>query len=141
MRNALKLSASLLLLLASAGPLGAAESASMVGIWFSAFQPDEPGVMSLIEFEADGTFHEEFRKCENGEGVGAYFETGKWTLMDGIERITVETINGERARNEDQYVVELLTDAERRIKLESQGLTFISRRIAKWEFPSCATGA
>ena len=46
--------------------------------------------MALIEFKADGTFEEEFRKCENGEVVGAYFESGKWSLMDGIERIVVE---------------------------------------------------
>jgi hypothetical protein len=127
------------LLLAGSMP-AAAEDASMVGIWFSAYQPDEPGVMSLIEFDANGTFREEFRKCENGEVVGAYYETGKWSLMDGVEHIVIEMINGERAKGEDMYTVEMLTDAERRIRLEPQGLVFTSRRVAKFDFPACATG-
>jgi hypothetical protein len=41
-----------------------------VGIWYSGNQPDEPGVLSLIEFREDGTFREEFRKCEDGNVVG-----------------------------------------------------------------------
>ena len=113
---------------------------SMVGIWFSAFQPDEPNVMALIEFKADGTFEEEFRKCENGEVVGAYFESGKWSLMDGIERIVVETINGERSHNEDNYKIETLTDSERRVRLEGHDFVFASRRVNNFEFPKCATG-
>ena len=134
------LAASLAVLIASAaGPVRGAEM-SMVGIWYSAFQPDEPGVMSLIEFEADGSFNEEFRKCEKGEVVGAYFESGKWSLKDGIERITIEKINGDPTRVEDMYTVELLTETERRIRLEKQNLTFTSRRVAKFEFPDCATG-
>lgn len=140
MRKTQILSASFVLLLAAAVPVGAAEATSMVGIWYSAFQPDEPGVMSLIEFEADGTFREEFRKCEKGEVVGAYFESGKWSLKDGIERITIDKINGDPTRVEDEYTVEMLTETERRIKLEKQNLTFTSRRIAKFEFPDCATG-
>jgi hypothetical protein len=138
MRTPQLLSAALLLL-AGIVP-AAAQDASMVGIWFSAFQPDEPGVMSLIEFDANGTFREEFRKCENGDVVGAYYETGKWSLMDGVEHVTVEMINGERAKAEDMYMVEMLTDAERRIRLEPQGLVFTSRRVAKFEFPACANG-
>ena len=83
---------------------------------------------------------EEFRKCENGEVVGAYFESGKWSLMDGIERIVVETINGERSHNEDAYTVEMLTDTERRVRLQSQDYVFASRRVSKFEFPACPTG-
>jgi hypothetical protein len=127
-----------LALLGFAAP--SAAEPSMVGIWFSAFQPDEPNVMALIEFKPDGTFEEEFRKCENGEVVGAYFESGKWSLMDGVERITVEMINGERSHNEDTYTVEMLTDAERRVRLEPQGFVFASRRVNNFEFPKCATG-
>lgn len=142
MRKMQMFSASLLCLIAGLAPAMAAQAAgvSMVGIWYSAFQPDEPGVMSLIEFKDDGTFSEEFRKCEKGEVVGAYFETGKWSLKDGVETLIVEMINGERTRAENIYVVEMLTETERRIKFEQQNLTFTSRRVAKFEFPACATG-
>ena len=62
---------------ASTAPLAA--EPTFVGIWYSAFQPDEPNVMSLIEFKADGTFYEEFRKCQNGDFVGYQTESGTWT--------------------------------------------------------------
>jgi hypothetical protein len=111
---------------------------TFVGIWYSAFQPDEPGVMSLIEFKADGTFYEEFRKCVAGEFVGYQTESGTWTFMDGIERTVIKTINGDPAQSEDTYAVELLTDNERRIRLDDQ--VFVSHRVSNFEFPHCATG-
>src|SRR5262249_15885260 len=71
--------------------------ASMVGIWFSAFQPDEPNVMSLIEFNADGTFREEFRKCDNGDFVGYQTESGTWSVAGDVEHIKANRINGSTA--------------------------------------------
>ena len=50
------------LLLAAALSTPALAEPTFVGIWYSGNQPDEPGVLSLIEFLADGTFREEFRK-------------------------------------------------------------------------------
>jgi hypothetical protein len=128
--------------LALAIGLGAAPAfaqPSFVGIWYSAFQPDEPGVISLIEFKADGTFYEEFRKCMGGEFVGYQYESGTWTVADGVERVTVKMINGAEASVEDNYAVELLTDNERRIRMADQ--VFVSHRVAKFEFPNCPTGA
>jgi hypothetical protein len=114
---------------------------SFVGIWYGAYQPDEPNVMSMIEFRADGSFREEFRKCEHGEVVGYYYETGTWSFVDGVERTMTNRINGQPAQSEGTYVVDVLTDTERRIHLQEKGLVFVSHRVAKFEFPACATGA
>ena len=111
---------------------------SFVGIWYSAYQPDEPGVMSLIEFRADGTFYEEFRKCDNGDYVGYQTESGTWSVVDGVERTVIDTINGDAAKVEDSYAIESLTDTERRIRMEDN--IFVSHRVAKFEFPHCPTG-
>jgi hypothetical protein len=113
---------------------------TFVGIWYSANQPDEPGVMSLIEFKADGTFYEEFRKCENGSVAGYQFESGTWSVIDGIERMNVDRLNGDPVRIEGTYSVELLTETERRIRMQPDGLLFVSHRVSTFEFPDCPSG-
>jgi RNase P/RNase MRP subunit p29 len=113
---------------------------SFVGIWYSGNQPDEPGVLSLIEFREDGTFREEFRKCENGNVVGFQTESGTWTVNDGIERLTVDMLNGEKVQIDGVYTVTLLTDTERRVRMEPEGLVFVSHRVTKFEFPDCPSG-
>lgn len=113
----------------------------LAGIWFSPNQPDEPGVMSLIEFNADGTFREEFRKCENGAVVGFQTQSGTWSLENGIEKTVTSRINGEETRVEDTYRVELLTPTQRRIHMEGMNLSFSSIRVEEFRFPACATGA
>ena len=124
--------------LSCAAPLRA--QPSFVGIWYSANQPDEPDVMSMIEFKADGTFYEEFRKCENGSVVGYQFESGTWSVMDGIERLRVDRMNGSAVRIEGTYEIEALTESERRIRMVPEGLVFISHRVSKFEFPDCPSG-
>ncbi len=111
-----------------------------VGIWFSPNQPDEPGVMSLIEFKADGTFREEFHKCENGEVVGFQTQSGAWSLENGIEKTLTNRINGEETRVEDTYRVELLTSTQRRVRMEGMNLGFSSIRVEEFRFPDCAMG-
>ena len=123
---------------AYAAPLRA--EPTFVGIWYSANQPDEPGVMSLIEFKADGTFYEEFRKCENGSVAGYQFESGTWSVMDEIERLNVDRLNGDPVQIEGTYRVELLTKTERRIRMQPEGLLFVSHRVSKFEFPDCPSG-
>jgi len=113
---------------------------SFVGVWYSGNQPDEPGVLSLIEFRADGTFREEFRKCENGTVVGFQAESGTWTVMDGIERLTVDMLNGDATKIEGTYTVLKLTESERHVRMEPEGLVFVSHRVAKFEFPDCPSG-
>jgi hypothetical protein len=129
-----------LLLAAAAFSAPALAEPTFVGIWYGANQPDEPSVMSLIEFLADGTFREEFRKCENGTVVGYQTESGTWTVKDGIERLMVDRLNGDAAQIEGTYKVMLLTDSERRVRLEPDGLEFISHRVTKFEFPDCPSG-
>lgn len=127
-------------LLASGLSASAAADATLVGIWYSPWQPDEPNVMSMIEFKDDGTFYEEFRKCQDGDLIGYQFEIGTWTLEDGVEHTVTEIINGRPARVEDLYTIELLTDTERRLRLEPQGFEFDEHRMTNFEFPDCPTG-
>jgi hypothetical protein len=76
----------LILIVATLSAATAHAQPTFVGVWYSANQPDEPGVMSVIEFKADGTFREEFRKCENGSVVGYRSNRGRgrsWTTSSG----------------------------------------------------------
>jgi len=114
---------------------------TLVGIWYSPFQPDEPNVMSLIEFRADGTFREEFRKCDDGNFVGYQTESGTWSVTGDLEEIVADQINGDMAKVEGSYKILALTDTERRIRLDPQGYVFIGHRVQNFEFPDCATGA
>jgi hypothetical protein len=114
---------------------------TLVGIWYSPFQPDEPNVMSLIEFRADGTFREEFRKCDDGNFVGYQTESGTWSVTGDIELIIADQINGDAAKVEGSYKILILTDTERRIRLDPQGYVFIGHRVQNFEFPDCANGA
>ena len=129
-----------LLLAAAVVSVPALAEPTFVGIWYGANQPDEPGVMSLIEFLADGTFREEFRKCENGTVVGYQTESGTWSVKDGVERLMVDRLNADAAQIEGTYTVMLLTETERRVRMEPDGLEFISHRVTKFEFPDCPSG-
>ena len=113
---------------------------TLVGIWYSPFQPDEPNVMSLIEFKADGTFREEFRKCENGDFIGYQTEAGRWSVADDVEHINADFINGDPATAEADYKIVALTETERRIRMDPQGFVFVGHRVMSFEFPDCATG-
>lgn len=137
-RTAILLGLASLGLVANAGPLNAAPT--LVGIWFSPFQPDEDGVMSLIEFRADGTFREEFRKCDGGDYVGYQTESGTWSVAGDVEHLVSDRINGDPASSASDYKIILLTDNERRIRLDPQGYVFIGHRVQKFEFPDCASG-
>lgn len=137
-RTAILLGLASLGLVANAVPLNAAPT--LVGIWFSPFQPDENGVMSLIEFRADGTFREEFRKCNGGDYVGYQTESGTWSVAGDVEHLISDRINGDPASSASDYKIILLTDSERRIRLEPQGYVFIAHRVQKFEFPDCASG-
>lgn len=137
-RTAILLGLASLGLVANAAPLNAAPT--FVGIWFSPFQPDEDGVMSLIEFRADGTFREEFRKCNGGDYVGYQTESGTWSVDGDVEHLISDRINGDPASSASDYKIILLTDSERRIRLDPQGYIFIGHRVQKFEFPDCASG-
>lgn len=130
--------------LASAMLFGSAASPgaepTLVGIWFSPFQPDEEGVMSLIEFRADGTFREEFRKCDGDDYVGYQTESGTWSIDGDVEHLVADKINGDPANSASDYKIILLTVNERRIRLDPQGYVFVGHRVQTFDFPDCASG-
>ncbi len=128
------------LLVSLSAPAWSNAEPTLVGIWFSPFQPDEDGVMSLIEFHADGTFREEFRKCDGGDFIGYQTESGTWSVEGDVEHIIADMINGDQAMSAADYRIVLLTDYERRIRLDPQGYVFIGHRVEKFEFPDCANG-
>jgi len=128
------------LLLATLFATPAFAEPSFVGIWYSGNQPDEPGVLSLIEFKEDGTFREEFRKCEDGTVVGFQTESGTWSVKDGVERLRVDMLNGEAAQIDGVYAVMKLTDTERHVRMEPDGHLFVSHRVSAFEFPDCPSG-
>jgi hypothetical protein len=61
-------------------------------------------------------------------------------MSDGVERLTVNMLNGDPAQVEGTYTVLMLTDAERRVRMEPDGLVFVSHRVSKFEFPDCPNG-
>ncbi len=130
------------LLLAAAFCTGIAAPISaeptLIGIWYSPYQPDEPNVMSLIEFRSDGTFNEEFRKCQDGDYIGYQTESGTWSVDGDVEHISADSINGDPATAEAKYRIVLLTDTERRIRMDPEGLVFVGHRVTRFEFPKCA---
>ena len=137
-RTAIFLGLASAVLFASGASLGA--EPTLVGIWFSPFQPDEDGVMSLIEFRSDGTFREEFRKCDGGDYVGYQTESGTWSIDGDVEHLVADKINGDPANSASDYKILLLTDNERRIRLDPQGYVFVGHRVQKFDFPDCASG-
>lgn len=125
-------------LLASASSFSA--QPTLVGIWFSPYQPDEDGVMSLIEFRSDGTFREEFRKCDGDDYVGYQTESGTWSVDGDTEHLVADKINGDPANSASDYKIILLTDHERRIRLDPQGYVFVGHRVQTFDFPDCPSG-
>jgi hypothetical protein len=60
--------------------------------------------------------------------------------MDDIERLKVDRLNGDPVEIEGTYRIELLTDTERRIRMQPEGLLFVSHRVSTFEFPDCPSG-
>jgi hypothetical protein len=118
-----------------------ADKAFFVGNWYGVGEPDDPSISYIDSYQADGTFHSEFRKCERGEVVWHQTETGKWSLANGVLRMVSDTIDGKPDRFENFYTVELASGDEFRARLHTPGFLFIERRLPKFEFPPCYVGA
>ena len=118
-----------------------ADRAFFVGNWYGVGEPDDPSISYIDSYQADGTFHSEFRKCERGEVVWHQTETGKWSLSNGVLRMISDTIDGKPDRFDNSYTVELASGDEFRARLHDPGFLFIERRLAKFEFPPCYVGA
>ena len=118
-----------------------ADRAFFVGNWYGVGEPDDPSISYIDSYQADGTFHSEFRKCERGEVVWHQTETGKWSVSNGVLRMISDTIDGKPDRFDNSYTVEVASGDEFRARLQDPGFLFIERRLAKFEFPPCYVGA
>ena len=118
-----------------------ADASFFVGNWYGVGEPDDTSISYIDSYRADGTFHSEFRKCERGEVVWHQTETGKWSVSNGVLRMTSDTIDGKPERFENSYTVESTTGDEFRARLHEPSFLFIERRLPKFEFPPCYVGA
>jgi len=119
----------------------AAETSSFVGNWYGVGEPDDPSISYIDAYQADGTFHSEFRRCERGEVVWRQTETGKWSVANGMLRMTSDTINGKPDKFENFYTIEFSGANEFHARLRDPDFLFVEKRIAKFEFPPCYVGA
>ena len=118
-----------------------ADKPFFIGNWYGVGEPDDPSISYIDSYQADGTFHSEFRKCERGEVVWHQTETGKWSLANGVLRMISDTIDGKPERFENSYTVEVASGDEFRARLQAMNFLFIERRLPKFEFPPCYVGA
>ena len=79
-------------------------------------------------------------QSDAGDYIGYQTESGTWSVEGDVEHISADMINGDAAMTSADYKIVLLTDNERRIRLDPQGYIFIGHRVQKFEFPDCANG-
>jgi hypothetical protein len=124
--------------------MGAAPSAqdlSFVGNWYGVGEPDDPSISYIDSYQADGTFHSEFRKCEGDKVVWRQSETGKWSVTNGVLRMISVTIDGKPEIFDNSYTIQFATADEFRARLHEPDFLFVEKRIPKFEFPPCYVGA
>ena len=63
------------------------------------------------------------------------------TVAGEVEHIRASEINGTPAVAEADYKIVMLTDSERRIRMDPQGYEFVGHRVLKFDFPECPNGA
>jgi hypothetical protein len=114
---------------------------SLTGIWYGEGQPDDPNIVYLDFFSADGTFISEFRKYERCVVVGESVQSGIWTAKGQDQNLVTTQIDGDPVHLEHSYTIELLTDAQVRARLKSNGYLFIENRVDRFEFPACFRGS
>src|SRR5258708_36875053 len=84
-----------------------ADRAFFVGNWYGVGEPDDPSISYIDSYQADGTFHSEFRKCERGEVVWHPTQTDKWSFSDGVLRMISDTIDGKPDRFDNSFTDEV----------------------------------
>jgi hypothetical protein len=111
----------------------------LVGSWFGTGQPDDRGSMWLIHQMADGTFQVQFRSCVKGKDLDEV-ETGRWQLNGDTETLFIQTVNGQRAAQADDYKI-LWHDGGKQIyRFTGTGFVYSSKRVdANFVLPSCET--
>ena len=127
------------LLFVCAAPSYAADS--LVGIWYGKGQPDDPNVIFLDDFHADGTYVSEFRRYDGCKVIWDDVEKGNWTLKDKqVDMITTD-INGFAVYYDTLYTLESLSATEQRTLHLETGYLFIETRVKKFTFPDCFVGS
>jgi hypothetical protein len=125
-----------LLLLTAAAPAPAA----LTGIWFGKGQPDDPEIVFIDFFGANGSFIAEFRKYEGCRIVWQQVESGTWRMRGDIQVVRKTSVNGKAIDVEEEYRVESVTPTELRTRHVPTGFAFLEKRIARFEFPNCNAG-
>ena len=121
-------------------PAIAGAAPSTIGIWYGEGQPDDPKVLQLIEFRANGTFVAEFRKYDGCKVLYRQRESGTWTVDGTRKRMITQRIDGQPADFDDSYTIDRLTQTEQRVRHEPDGFAFDMKRVEKFEFPTCFYG-
>jgi hypothetical protein len=137
------LALSIMLALVPAGPLAAStnSSASLVGYWLGKGEPEDPDIVSLLDFRADGTFVESFRKYDDKcKIVWQQTNSGTWSVSGNMQTLITQKAGNELIYLEDQYETELLTATQQHARHLRTGYVFMERRLAKFEFPDCFNG-
>jgi hypothetical protein len=120
---------------------GAASLAeSVVGIWYGKGQPDDPEIVYLDFFGADGSFLSEFRKYERCEIVWQQVESGTWSMEGNVQKIVKSSVNDQPTHAEQEYVIEDVTEREIRARHVGTDYLFVERRVERFEFPNCNVG-
>ena len=135
---ALRAFCALFLLLLAQG--AAPAPASLTGIWYGKGQPDDPEIVFVDFFGANGSFIAEFRKYEGCRITWRQVESGTWTMRGDVQVVRKSSVNGEAIDVEEQYRVESVTATELRTRHIPTGFAFVEKRIARFEFPNCNAG-
>ena len=114
-----------------------AAAPSLSGIWYGEGQPDDPNIVYLDYFGADGNFISEFRKYERCTVVEDHIESGTWTSKGNVQSLVTTEINGAPVHFEHAYTIEKLTDTQVSARLLGNGYLFVEQRIDRFEFPNC----
>jgi hypothetical protein len=111
----------------------------LVGSWFGVGQPDDKASMWLIHQQADGTFQVLFRSCAKGKDLDE-IETGRWQLNGDVETLNIQTVNGQRTDQNDEYKILSHDGGKQVYRFTGTGFVYTSRRVdGTFEMPSCET--
>ena len=114
---------------------------SFIGNWYGVGEPDDPSISYIDAYNADGTFHSEFRRCQRGEVVWRQTETGRWSVVNGVLRMVSSTIDGKPEVFDNSYRLEFTETNEFHARLMQPNYLFVEKRLAKFEFPPCYLGS
>ena len=109
----------------------------LVGSWFGVGQPDDKGSMWLIHQTADGNFSVLFRTCVRGKNFDE-LETGRWSLAGDTETLSVQTVNGQKVSQSDNYRILSHDGQKQTYRFLGTGFVYSSKRVdGSFEMPDC----